>query len=94
MEHTHKLLGTNNVLTVPSAPGPAPLRNLPSEELDSFRAKALTVTCIAGLCGMPQVSIPCARVNDLPVGLGIIGPKHSDMALLRLACELAEVLQC
>jgi len=32
-----------------------------------------------------QVTIPCAKVEGCPVGLGIVGPRGSDEALLEAA---------
>ena len=40
---------------LPTAPGPAPLLNTPPAELDLFRTRLLSLTCIAGLGGLPQV---------------------------------------
>jgi amidase len=87
-----KLLGVDCFITVPSAPGPAPLKGLPGYKMDEFRTKALALSSIAGLCGLPQVSIPCAQVNGLPVGLGIIGPRGSDLALLQMTADLSRLL--
>ena len=57
--HLEGLLGADGVLTLPTAPGPAPLLNTPPAELDLFRSRLLSLTCIAGLGGLPQV-------RDLP----------------------------
>ena len=50
------------------------------------------ITCLCaqgGLAGHPQVSIPGAEVNGLPVGLSIIGARGSDTALVAVARALA-----
>lgn len=57
--HLEGLLGADGVLSLPTAPGPAPLLNTPPAELDLFRSRLLSLTCIAGLGGLPQV-------RDLP----------------------------
>jgi amidase len=49
----------------------------------------LSLTSIAGLARLPQVSIPAGRVNGCPVGLSLIGPPGSDRALLDLAVQLS-----
>ncbi|CAL8470644.1 g10186 [Coccomyxa elongata] len=92
-EHVERLLGNDGVLAVPSAPGPAPLLNTPQQDLNAFRQRLISLTCIAGLSGLPQVSLPVAKVAGCPVGLGLIGPRGSDEALLRLTEQL-EVLLC
>lgn len=44
-------------------------------------------------CGFcVQVNLPVATVDGCPVGLGLIGPRRSDEALLRLAEELEPIL--
>jgi hypothetical protein len=53
------LLGSDGVLALPTAPGPAPLCNTSGEQLDAFRTSLISLTCIAGLSGFPQV---CAAV--------------------------------
>jgi len=40
-----------------------------------------------------QVSLPVAKVNGCPVGLGLIGPRGSDEELLRLAEQLLPMLK-
>lgn len=52
------LLGSNGVLALPTAPAPAPLLNTPAAELDAFRTSLISLTCIAGLSGFPQVGQP------------------------------------
>jgi Asp-tRNA(Asn)/Glu-tRNA(Gln) amidotransferase A subunit family amidase len=45
------------------------------------------------LCwGGAQVSLPIARVDGCPVGLGLMGPEGSDEALLEVAEKLAALL--
>ena len=38
--------------------------------------------------GVPQVSVPGATVNGLPVGLSIVGARGSDAALIAVATAL------
>ncbi len=84
------LLQDAGVLLLPTAPDIAPLRGLEGPASQSFRDRALSLTCIAGLARLPQVSLPAeARVNGCPVGLSLIGPRGSDRALLALAAQLS-----
>ncbi|GBF88671.1 amidase [Raphidocelis subcapitata] len=87
--HLAGLLGDDGVIALPSAPGPAPERGLPGARLDDWRRRVMSLTCIAGLGGLPQVSMPLARVDGLPVGLSLIGPQGSDESLLELAERIA-----
>lgn len=83
------LLRQAAVLILPSAPDIAPLRGLEGAASQSFRDRTLSLTCIAGLAGLPQLSLPAGHVDDCPVGLSLIGPRGSDGALLSLALQLS-----
>eukprot|EP00803_Ostreobium_quekettii_P010340 evm.model.scf_1163.3 EVM.evm.TU.scf_1163.3 scf_1163:18714-24112(-) len=89
-EHLDRLLGEDGALFLPTAPGPAPLCNTPLRELDAFRKELLTLSSIASIGGLPQVSLPLSKVDGFPVGLGVIGPKGSDEGLLDLTKSLME----
>ena len=82
------LMEPDGVLVIPTAPDPAPLRAAAIGDLETFRARALALLCAAGLAGLPQVSLPAARVAGAPVGLSLVGPPGRDHALLELAACL------
>jgi amidase len=78
------LLGSHTVLCLPTAPSIALRAGTSGEELEQFRTRALTLLCVAGLAGLPQVSLPLAEYDGCPLGLSLIGPRGSDEALLDL----------
>jgi len=84
-EHVHALLGTDGILILPTMPGAALELKAPEEEFERFRARAISMLCIAGLAGLPQVSLPLASVHGAPLGLSLIGPPGRDRALLAAA---------
>lgn len=93
-QHLLQLLGSDGVLALPSAPGPAFVNDgIDAAAFQELRMATLSLTCIAGLGGLPQISLPVATVDGAPVGLGLIGPPGSDEALLEVAVRLADVLQ-
>lgn len=79
------LVQNDVVLILPTSPGIAPLLNTPASTLDVFRARALELLCPAGHAGLPQLSIPVARMDQCPVGLSMIGGRNCDEDLLALA---------
>lgn len=87
-EHVRALLGQDTVAVLPSAASVAPLRSASGPEIDNIRMCTLRICCIAGLAGLPQVSIPLRTQDGLPVGVSLLGPAGSDLALLRLATRL------
>lgn len=78
----HQLLGETGCLVIPTVPGPAPLRGGDSRQLEINRSRAMMLCCIAGLAGLPQVTLPIESEDDLPLGLSIIGGYGQDLRLL------------
>lgn len=79
------LLADNAVLVLPTVSDIAPLLNTPAAELDDFRARAMSLLCIAGLAGLPQVNLPLATARDCPLGVSLIAARGNDALLLALA---------
>jgi amidase len=81
----------DTLLVLPSAPGPAPTLDASGTEVEDFRQRAQRLTCIAGLAGLPQISIPALEAGGAPVGLSFIGPAGSDRRLLEFARHLSKL---
>ncbi|MDB5572763.1 MAG: amidase family protein [Hyphomicrobiales bacterium] len=79
------LLGDDGVAVLPSAASLAPLRNADPKDVDAIRLRTMAMTCIGGLSGLPQVSMPFAAPDGTPLGVSLLGPAGSDLALIRLA---------
>lgn len=79
----------HSVWVLPTAPTAAPSRHASAETIEDIRSRTLPMTAIAGVGGLPQVTLPLLRDPRGPVGLSLIGPAGSDRALLRLAVEFA-----
>jgi amidase len=77
------------ILALPTAPCIAPMADIAGEEAESFRVRVMRLTCIAGISGLPQVSIPVGTVSGCPVGLSFIGWAGGDEALLDLAWRVS-----
>ena len=85
----HGLFGDGAVLCLPTSPRVAPLADTPQDELeDRIRSQAMSLLCIAGLAGLPQVSLPLATLEGLPLGFSLVGPWGADIQLLELAQRL------
>lgn len=79
------LLADNAALVLPTVSDIAPLLNTPAAELDDFRARAMSLLCIAGLAGLPQLSLPLATLRGCPLGLSLVAARGNDALLLALA---------
>ena len=83
------LLGDDGVAVLPSAASLAPRRDADPAAVDAVRLRTMAITCIAGLAGLPQVSLPLATPDGVPLGVSLLGPAGSDRALIRLARRIA-----
>jgi Asp-tRNA(Asn)/Glu-tRNA(Gln) amidotransferase A subunit family amidase len=75
----------DSVLAIPTASGPALARTATASEIETARGATVRMTCLAGLCGAPAVSLPLLRGTDGPAGLCLITAPGTDRGLLRLA---------
>lgn len=78
------------VLLLPSASSVAPALDASAEVVDAARMATLWLTCLAGIGGYPALSMPRLRVAGGPVGLCLVGPRGSDLALLDVAADWEE----
>jgi len=81
-------LGNDTVAILPSAASVAPLRTAANATIEETRIRTMQICCIAGLSGLPQVSIPMTDPSGLPIGISLLGPEGSDLALIQLAVRL------
>ena len=89
-ERVYNLLSDGSVLCLPTSPGIAPECGASGVELDDFRGRAMALLCAAGLAGLPQISLPLARLKHCPLGLSLVARRGADMELLTLAEDLAD----
>jgi len=86
------LLGVDGVAVLPSAASLAPRRDADPATVDAVRLRTMAITCIAGLAGLPQVSMPMATPDGVPLGISLLGPAGSDLRLTELAMRVHTAL--
>ena len=91
-DRVNSLLANNAVICLPTSPVPAPLRNRSVIEAQDVRTTIVRLTCIAGLTGCPQISLPLGEYDGAPVGLSLIGSRGSDMMLIDFAQQIASLM--
>ena len=82
------LVPKGTILCLPTTPFPAPLAGQPLSVIDPLHDRITCLCAQGGLAGHPQVNIPGATVDGLPVGLSIIGARGSDANLVAVARAL------
>jgi amidase len=81
--HVRRLIQPGDVLCLPTTPRLAPLRDTPTDDVEvAYRNRAMALLCIAGLAGLPQISLPLAEVDGVPAGLSLVGGPGADEALM------------
>ncbi|UYO93312.1 amidase [Pollutimonas sp. M17] len=83
-------VGPDTVVVLPTTHDVAPLRTSAEASLIEHRQSLIELNCAASIAGMPQITLPAARLDHAPFGLSIMGPPGSDLTLLNLACSLQE----
>jgi amidase len=84
------LLPPGTILCMPTTPFPAPRKGQSLTTLEPLRARIGCLTAHGGLTGVPQISLPGATVEGLPVGLSIVGARGSDASLVAMARALED----
>ncbi len=84
-----QLLPPGTILCLPTTPFPAPLCGQPVSVLEPLRDRITALCAHGGLTGHPQVSLPGAELDGLPVGLSVVGARGSDAMLVAVAVAVA-----
>ena len=74
--------GVDFILT-PTTPTPAFKIGEKKDPLSMYLSDIYTVP--VNLAGLPAISLPCGKIDDLPIGLQIIGPQFEDNSVLEAA---------
>lgn len=90
-------LGPRDLLCMPTAPAlplrlgdPVPERSATTSGGNTYYPRALSLTSVAGIGRLPQVSLPMALSKDgIPVGLSLLAAHGQDAFLLEVAKGLA-----
>jgi amidase len=84
----NEFLGPEDLLCIPTTPALAPLKGDPPRRSSSgsgYYPRTLSLTSVAGVGRLPQVSLPIADADGLPVGLSLLARHGQDSLLLEVA---------
>jgi amidase len=87
----NEFLGPRDLICIPTVPAPAPLKGslTVTQRSGAYYRRALSLTSIAGIGRLPQVSMPLAETNAGPVGLSLLARNGEDAFLLSTALSVA-----
>ena len=83
-----EFLGPDDLLCIPTTPALAPPKGDPPKRSSSgsgYYPRTLGLTSIAGIGRLPQVSLPIADADCVPVGLSLLARHGQDLFLLQVA---------
>jgi amidase len=89
----HEFLGPDDLLCIPTTPALAPHKGDPPRRSSSgsgYYPRTLSLTSVAGIGRLPQVSLPIANIDGVPVGLSLLARYGQDSFLLGVAKSLIE----
>lgn len=89
-------LGPTDLLCLPTAPALAPLKGskIRRDRAESaYYPRALSLTSVAGLGRLPQVSLPLAECAGVPVGVSLLAAYGQDAFLLGVAQSVAASIE-
>ena len=84
----HEFLGSDDLLCIPTTPALAPRKGDPPRRSSSgsgYYPRTLSLTSVAGMGRLPQVSLPIADADGVPVGLSLLARHGLDSFLLQVA---------
>jgi amidase len=84
----HEFLGPDDLLCIPTTPALAPLKGDPPRRSSSgsgYYPRTLSLTSLAGIGRLPQVSLPITDADGVPVGLSLLARHGEDSFLLQVA---------
>jgi amidase len=88
----NEFLGPDDLLCIPTTPALAPRKGDPPRRSSSgsgYYPRTLSLTSVAGIGRLPQVSLPIADAEGIPVGLSLLARHGRDTLLLETAKSLA-----
>lgn len=80
-------MGPNDLICTPTTPVPAPLKAsmTSATQFQNFYDRTMALTSFAGVGRLPEISIPAATIDGLPVGVSLIARHYEDEFLLDAA---------
>ena len=88
-----EFLGPDDLLCIPTTPALAPHKGDPPRRSSSgsgYYPRTLSLTSVAGIGRLPQVSLPIANIDGVPVGLSLLARHGQDSFLLGVAKSFIE----
>ena len=82
--------GPGDLYCYPTTPTVAPHKNFLSNQnrIMEFYNRTMTITSFAGIGRLPEISIPVADIDGIPIGVSLTAGNYQDEFLMRAAKQL------
>lgn len=88
--HVESLIEEDTLLCLPTVSSVAPLRSAGLKEITQHRQQSSSLLCVSPLSGTPQVTLPIAEMEGMPLGLSLIGAPGTDRQLVEFSADCVE----
>jgi amidase len=90
-----ELMDDGDLLCMPTVPAPAPLKGAIGNDRNTneYILHTLSLTSVAGICRLPQVTIPVASIDKAPIGISLLGKYNCDTTVLGAAMVASKYAQ-
>jgi amidase len=85
----HDVVRPGTMVLMPTVGCIAPRLDASADELQRFRSRTMAYTCIAGLGGLPQVSLPIGLADGAPIAISMLSWPGGDEDVLDAAARVA-----
>ena len=88
-----RALGPHDLLCMPTAPTTAPRKgDVCYDRNGDYYQRTLSLTAVAGVGRLPQVSMPLGITPAAPIGFSLLGAHGEDLFLLQVASDIASAM--
>jgi len=92
-------LGPGDLIVMPTSPTLAPLKGTPGinrtdRSGTAYYPRTLSLTAIAGISRLPQISLPVVEIDGIPLGLSLLASYGRDAFLLRAVQMVYSQINC
>lgn len=82
-----EMVHPDTLLCLPTVASIAPLKRAGLDAINQHRAQSSGLLCISPLSGTPQVTLPLIKMQEMPLGISLIGSKGTDRQLVEFSAN-------
>lgn len=88
IERIDSIVADGGLLLIPTASSVAPLKSISDEDMGHLRGQLMKTLVLSPLSGCPQLTMPLVEMEDVPLGISIIGARGNDLTMCNWAVDM------